>query len=409
MKIHYKMTSKEYIHYLNVAQGVYLDRKKLKRKPNKRIRTLSNKIITNYLCILALIPAISFFDSFLNGEIISDILTILLLLIVSINTLLGLLAIIPFLKNRSKLIQGEIFFTQDGFTDISENNQEITKKWSELNLILVTQEVILLFTKRFLFLIPNEKDNWEKLSQITKEIPTIDKTNNTESFIQKHFENWGKYLFLFLLTLCLDLSWNIYNINVIDQEVWKINNQTEMDSHIYALEKFGVVESTLKDYFYEVRNNKEIYQANSALGTYGLLTLDFLKNHKEELPNILKELPTREKKSTEAIQNMLKLLSEETVKEKIQAKGLSNYYNELFLDYILTSENQIHFQHWQEELIKNSEKMGYVKRILEILTSKDSCWYVEEENLYMCNESQRLEYNNLRTKILDSQSSTSTV
>jgi len=401
MKISYELTKKEYCHLYNIAVGALKRKNFLKKIPTQRIFTYFQKSFQKYAIGFITFFIALFFQDFIELEKISLIIFLISFWILLENTISIIKWTIHFHQNKKLGTKGTFRFNKDGIIEIREETIVMSRAWNEIDYILSTEEIILIFMKKkSFFLIPNSPKNKEKLIEYLQKnslnIKWIEKI--TLKKLRKFMFYYAPYFIAFFISVIGYIFWTYYNFCQLDKEVWKINkNDYQVDENIYSFGKYSEVEKVLKEYYNDFRTQKEIFMENSALTIYSSITIEVLKNP-EELLNIQKSVEEKSKKSTEAIQNILNLLNEEITMSKIKSKNLNSYYEKIFHKYALTNNDKYYLESWVKELENNQEKIKYVKRILEILITEPDCWYIEEEKLYMCDKN-REEYNNLYQKI----------
>lgn len=407
MKINYEMSSKECISYVNLTTGFLKEKHKWKKEKN--LKTFASIFICNLLLCLLFIPLIGFFDTFNHFDFVTSFFAICLLAFLGVQIFQVILFFINVIQERKRNLKGVLKIDEQGITQISENANEIFRKWSEIQNILIHDNVILIITKHGMnFLLPNYDDTEKKLRE---ELEKQKKSKLIVDVYTAHgftylFQVFGKPLLLFFIFMGISVFWDYYNISLIDNEVWKINNSgyEEIDEHIHSYQKFGVIEKTLKEYFKEFFYSKQTYYNHKADAIFRKVTIDLLKNHPEEIGTLLNSLSKEEQMATQAGLNIISLLDESIVMERIKAKNLGFNYEETFKDYALTEDDAVHAKSWQKEIEDNQTKMGYVKKALQILNDHPDCWYVEDDTFYVCDDYLE-EYNTLYDLILNQKSS----
>lgn len=403
MKINYSTSRREYISCLNKVNGFLLEKRKWNK--DKTLKTFSQLSIRNYILCFLFIPLIAIFDTFTNLDSFTFFLALCLILLLGIQTIRIIIFLLQAIKRGKNSLKGELTIDEDGITDQIENRKPIFRKWREIKHILIHDDVILIYTHHGTNLfIPNksnvEKKVIEQLEKLKKDKLIVDVF--TYHGLTKNIQVWGKYLLVVFILFGIAVFWDYYNISLIDEQVWKINNSgyEEIDEHIFSYQKFGIVEKTLKEYFKEFYNSKEQYFEYEATAIYSKITIELLKDHPDQLTNMLNDLPMNEELATKAVKNIVSLLNEDEVMERIRKKNLGVNYENTFKDYALMEEDATHMKNWQKELDQNTKKMSYVKRALEILVNERECWYVENDTFYMCDDYLD-EYNQLYNYIID--------
>lgn len=207
------------------------------------------------------------------------------------------------------------------------------------------------------------------------------------------------YILGCLFSLGIAAGWDMYNLSIIDKEIIKIVKSESIDSNVYAYEKFGIVERELKKYYVDFYENKKMYEENEAGYIFSQLTNTYLQENKDELKDLLKDLPSRKIRVEKAIQNIVNLMSEEVIMERIQKSELEGFYEDIYRDYVFNSEKS----YFQNLKFKNEEKMMYLERLLEILLISPSVWYIEDGTLYFIDSNYLKEYQNLYDLITETE------
>ena len=385
MKISSEITKKEYFKSFNLANNL----SKTKKISQKRLMTTSQKNIQYLIICFTLLASISLTNTLINLDWLTNLLFFLFLCLMIYIIWNTIKFIYNYQTKKKKTNQIEIRWNKDGIIDISEENNYIARTWDEVKFILKTeQEILINCQNSHTFILPNQKDINKKLDQILKKYApslAIVEKQRPQKF-QKHLWNWGIYFLIFLITFGISIFWDYYNTCLLDQEIYKINNNNyQVDEKIYSYEKFGIIEKALKEYFQEFYNAKEMYEQNKASTIFLSITIDKLKNSKEKIPEMENQLPKHEQLATEAINKLIQLLDENSSKEIVEKYQLDKYFENIFKKYAFTEYDYYYLESWKKELAKNEEQMKLVKRAIEIL-KQENCWYIENDKLYMCND-----------------------
>lgn len=410
MKIYYDMTSKEYFKFYNQAMGIFLQKRKIKKNPMRRIKTSTQIIIGNYLLCFLYIPFIVFFDSFVSLGFLSFLFSTFFLLGLIFNTFFLFLVIVNFVKANMRVKKGELCFDAEGILDTAENGGVILKRWNEIDFVYVLEELIFIITKRkVVFFFPVDFLEQKKILEYLETIQNdsslfiIDKQNDaTVGKFEKHFFNWGIYIFSFVLLFFLVMGWDSYHLSILDREIEALyDSNKKIDTTIYSFEKYGIVEKELKNYFNDLQQYRNIYEENSAISIIYLLTAEYLEKHRDELPDLLQNFSTMENITENAIQKLIELFDEEKAMEKIRYWNLGEVYDSLYKDYISDFVSNQFRRQWEKELYENHLRMQYLTRMLEILTSPHACWEISNNYLYFCDDIQLKEYNELYDRLME--------
>lgn len=414
MRIDYELTPKEYLRCYNLAQGIFAERKKIKRNPLRRVRPYSMILLANYLLCLIYIPFIAYFDTLVDLDYLADLFALFMIVLFFLNTLALFISIFFYLKSiKSK--KGELRFDENSITDTTENGKQITRNWTEIEFVYVREAAIFLIAKkRLIFIIPKSTGKLDLLlnylEQRKENVPnlkimdTIHHYYPEESKLKKHFLNWGVYVLSFLVLFMLAIAWESYNFYLIHREMAYIEQDDfDVDNYIYSYEKFGVVEKELKDFFHTYRTNRNIYIENSASGILYLLDAEYLENNREDLEDLLKELPSMQNKTEKAINKLTQLADQEKMMENLNKLDLGDTYTEIYKEYVFSFANERFKREWSAEIYNNQLRMQYLTRMIEILALPNACWEVEDDHLYFCDEAQLKEYNDLYDLLMENQ------
>ena len=414
MRIDYEIPPKEYRRCFDLAQGIYAERKKIKRKPLRRVRSYSMILFANYLLCLIYIPFIAYFDTLVELDFLASFFALFMIVIFFLNTFSLFFSLFCYWKSAHMSKRGELRLEENSITDTTEDGKEISRNWQEIEFIYIKEEAIFFVAKkRIIFIVPKslgkEKMVLAYLEQRKEMYPnlkimdTIHHYYPEESKLKKHFLDWGIYALSFIILLILAIAWDTYNFYLIHREMTFIEQEDfQVDNYIYSYEKFGIIEKELKDFFHTYKTNRNIYMENSATGITYLLTSEYLENNREDLEDLLKELPTMEKKTEKAINKLIELADQEKRMEELNKLDLGSVYTDLYKEYAFSFANERFKGEWSREIYNNHLRMQYLTRMIEILTLTNACWYIEDDLLYFCDEAQLKEYNALYDLLMDS-------
>ena len=406
MKINYDLSSKELVSQMNIAIGIYQKRKSLKRSKKKKIKTFTQILFQKYTMCLIGIMLMVLISTFKNSDNLSMIIFSITILLFLKNTISLIKSIIKYRSQKKRYQKGTIRFNKDGLVDIYQEEKMISRSWDELEIIVMTDKLILIFDKvNSFFMIPNDTKKEAKVKQVLEKYKINDKLIIKElpQKWQNIIWNYTTYIMIFLIITGLYIFWDYINVCLIDQEIYNINNTEEqIDFQIKSYEKYGIVEKDLKEYFKKFKEARKSYEENKAETIYSFLTIDVLKK-REELEKINNSLEEKEQIASQGIETIMELLEEENAMKEIKDENLGEYFEDIFKKYALTEYDDFYKEGWREELAKNKSQMTYVKRALEILIEEPECWYIENEKFYM-NDKNIEEYNKIHDIILGSNS-----
>ena len=408
MKVHYNMTSKEYVKYYNWAMGIFLQRRKIKKNPNLKRKSFIKIILKNYLLCIFCIPFLVFFDFFISFDVLSIYVSLFMIFTFLLNTLLLIVTTIKLIYTAKHSKKGELCFQENEILHTLENNQIITNQWENIEVIYALEKVVFIITKRKkFFLIPVDTLEQKKVVEYSKkkkqEYPSIliiEEYETTESRL-KSLIHGGLYVLSFFLLFVPIIIWDNYQLAILDREVEALYHyDKKVDKTIYSIEKYGTIEKELKDYFGNLQKQRKLYEENSSFALLNLLTIEYLDKHKEDLKELFQKFQTMENTTDKAIEKIIELLEEEKAMEKIRRWNLGEVYDTIYKEYIKELVNSQLKNQWEKERYNNHLRMQYLTRMVEILTLPNACWYIEKKNLYFCEEEQLREYNELYDKLM---------
>lgn len=180
MKIKYDLNSK-YTKYYNEANGMYIKKKKLLKNPNKKARGyIQQMILQSFILIIAFI-ALELVLEQLDLKFISDYLSNLLTYIVILYYIMVVFFLLTISNYKIGSKKGILEINKEGIVDKSESGIEIKFPYKEIDLIVITNNIIVFFSQTPLMIfVNNDKIDEDKLiSEIKKysDVPIIVKTS----------------------------------------------------------------------------------------------------------------------------------------------------------------------------------------------------------------------------------------
>lgn len=394
MKFYIDIEKKMHRHYYNLAQGIKFTKNK------KQIKTYSEICIKNYLVILAFLFLGCFLDTFVKLENISFVVIILTILAFLVNTILLLIFIYKYLKQKD--VHAEVKILEDGIIEYQENGKEIKKSWKEVEKIVLVEEAIFVIFNKNTFILPSVP-NLEKtlLKESEKQNITVINAKDRDRGIKRTIKVLTPSFLVLIFTFSFYLIFLYYNLNTLYSKINRIiDSQNVEDTKVYSYGKYGIVEEELTAFFQEFYKNQKNYNENSAIGIFSTFTPTFLEQNRNNLASILKnELPNKRIKAEAFLKNMISLLQQEKVNSRILKWNLDSYYTDIYYEYFESASS--HIQILQQELSINDAKMDYLERIILLLNRKDACWKITDNNLVFCNSIDAEEYNHLYDLILN--------
>lgn len=404
MKIRYEYQNKrEVIHFYTIALGIYFQSFFLLNPKIKGERSLLSLSLSGYLRCLFYGLCIALFSEFINLAFLEYFFAFLLLLRFCISTFQLFIYIISFFLVKDT--SGEIMFSEEGIVDTSIRGKSVSTSFRKVKLVYFTEETIYIFTNRTVYFFPYTSSNEEIVKEVLiKYKPNVKLVESKSTFgsgFRTFLKHWGLSIFLSLFVFGFLICYDLYNNDILEKEIRKIWSLQEVDQHIYSYQKYGIVERYIKEYYTSYYEYEQEYEEFSALGTLNLITVEMLKENKEELISLLKGLDERQKRANTALENLIFLHNQDNVLKKIMLEDLGEYYEALYLDSVLHENNFQYINYFQEEIRSNKEKMRYLENLIKILITYEDVWGIEDDQLYFYDENILEEYNRLYDLIVE--------
>lgn len=405
MKIRYEYESKKELRKsLNKAMGFAFQKRKIKKKIIKRPKSIIQMCIANYF--------FSFIDFFIVYTLydfgLDDLATIcalVLFVIFCLNTLF-LLQYLYFVF-KIKDVEGEIRFSEEGIVHTSESGKIVSKPWEKIGMVYIEEDVICIFAKTAFYFFPYSDTNKEVVEnafqKYKSDVPIIEQEDREENNFKKFFWNVGIYILIFILTFSFTIGFDIYNEGILNKEAEKMILSREVDFHIYSYQKYGIVEKYVKEYYAEYYQLEEEYYDYCASGTLQQLTPDMFHKNRKSLDDFIKNLGIREQKANATLDKMIAMYNQNSALKRIQKEKLGEYYESLYLNLLFTDQDEKYIQELEEEKEKNSEKMKYLKELIQFLLIHLEDWTIEDDELYFYHSEYAEEYNELYDFIMEEQ------
>ncbi len=171
-----------YMKYFNEANGIYLLKKRLKKKPNTKVKSYTRLITMPFIIsfILGLICIV--LTAQMNLQWLSEILIDL----VAILSATYVLILYPFFSSgRNKSInsrEGILEIKNDGISDKAKKSFQIFFPYEQIELIVITDRLVVILTETpFMLFFENENLEKEKMINMVKKnsnIQVIDQSKN---------------------------------------------------------------------------------------------------------------------------------------------------------------------------------------------------------------------------------------
>lgn len=227
-----------------------------------------------------------------------------------------------------------------------------------------------------------------------------------------------KYIFIIISTLILIFAIIIgYRVikdleqeDILKKEIVNITNKDLLtdnyDIEVKTTGDYAYIEEAVKKYFKELSDN--VKTINNYLNDENLiyiLSAENLKNDGPKFEKSYKILKDTKDKTTSAIQRIIELCKEDTIKDLIDKDKVDDYSYDLYLELMYTKKDleelkttQIEIQTISNDLIAFLDK---VEQMINMLSTNSDKWYIEKDQLYFETDNLVNQYNKLYKELND--------
>ena len=167
----------------------------------------------------------------------------------------------------------------------------------------------------------------------------------------------------------------------------------EVNMNITSKDEYAKIEKVMKEYYQEYLTYYDQVNENNYIAIYNMLTPEFLAYKKEDLEKLLKGLNSYQELFNQGIDGMINLLDEDLIEHKFIDANIDYYYLDFYKELMILESDQDTLATWREYKQENDEKMPYIKSMIEILAYNLEEWYIEDETLYINDNTLLEEYN----------------
>lgn len=167
----------------------------------------------------------------------------------------------------------------------------------------------------------------------------------------------------------------------------------EVNMDITSKGEYAKIEKVMKEYYQEYLTYYDQVNENNYIAIYNILTPEFLAYKKEDLEKLLKGLSSYQETFNQGIDGMITLLDEDLIEHKFIDADIDYYYLDFYKELMILESDQDTLATWREYKQENDEKMPYIKSMIEILAYNLEEWYIEDETLYINDNTLLEEYN----------------
>lgn len=180
MKIKYDLEKNLY-NTFNEVQGIVLFKRSILRNPYRKIDAFTEKgqKLFKYIVIELIIALL--FNWLKPTWMISTLLLYIFAFLAGSLTILAVSFLMNYLETKKNGLSGEIQFNKNGILDVKDNGLKTGLPWNMVDLIVITDTIICLFTKTsFFYYFDNTVKNEiiGSINKYTKEKKIIDQRMN---------------------------------------------------------------------------------------------------------------------------------------------------------------------------------------------------------------------------------------
>lgn len=228
----------------------------------------------------------------------------------------------------------------------------------------------------------------------------------------KKIKNKGKKVFL-LIGIIIVIIVAVFGYLIVDdlkqedilkQEIVNVSNKDlvtgNFEIEVKTKGDYAYIEEAIKNYYKKLSDNIKVlnnYLTNEDL--MNVLSADNINRDGPSFTNSYKLLSDTKASSTNAMNEIVDLCKEETIKNLLDKKKVDDYSYELYLDLMYSKDDLADMKIISDDMQELSNNLNTfldkVINILNFLERNASAWSIEEGQLYFTSTALVNEYNNL--------------
>ncbi len=166
MKFDYDLSS-NYLKYHNIAQGISINKKRIKKKRKKKIVGFLEFILTDFLSLFLILIIGTVICLFIDNNFIISIFTLIISILFTTLIAASLLFVSIYFINKKEEIKGSIIIDKDGISDI-DSSTLMKFNWSKIDFVVLKKDVMVVILKHpYLIIVANNVDK-EKVKQVIR-------------------------------------------------------------------------------------------------------------------------------------------------------------------------------------------------------------------------------------------------
>lgn len=198
--------------------------------------------------------------------------------------------------------------------------------------------------------------------------------------------------------------------DILKKEIVNLANKDlvtdNYDIEVKTTGDYAYIEEAIKTYYKKLSDSVKII--NNYLNDEDLINILSVTNLESDRPkfeNSYKVLSETRDKSNQAMETIIDLCSEETIKELIDKKKVDGYSYDLYLELMYTEDDLKDLEKTKTEMQVISDNLNNfldkVEAMIKMLEVNSDYWFIDEGQLYFEKDSLVTEYNNLYNDLND--------
>ena len=198
--------------------------------------------------------------------------------------------------------------------------------------------------------------------------------------------------------------------DILKKEIVNLSNKDlvtdNYDIEVKTTGDYAYIEEAIKTYYKKLADSVKII--NNYLNDKDLINILSAPNLESDRPkfeNSYRILSETRDKSNQAMETIIDLCSEETIKELIDKKKIDSYSYDLYLELMYTEDDLKDLEKTKTEMQVVSDNLNKfldkVEAMIKMLEANSDYWFIDEGQLYFEKDSLVTEYNNLYNDLND--------
>ena len=198
--------------------------------------------------------------------------------------------------------------------------------------------------------------------------------------------------------------------DILKKEIVNLANKDlvtdNYDIEVKTTGDYAYIEEAIKTYYKNLSDSvKTINNYLNDEDLINILSATNLENDGPKFENSYKILSETREQSNLAMQTIIDLCSEDTIKDLIDKKKIDDYSYDLYLELMYTEDDLEDFAKTKAEMQTVSNNLNTfldkVEAMIKMLESNSDYWFIDEGQLYFEKDSLVTEYNNLYNDLND--------